>query len=718
MKRISARFLLGMSIEEMWQTLTGEFILVFDDGELATNYRETIYSGYAWDFHRNYPLTPLLMMHHVAGVLQGSRLGSDTHLQLLGNAMWSTYDTYVGNSHQLSIGPVLRKKPGGVELVEPAIPQVSEIEFRDHLAEMVYRTSNHMYNDLSYRLSEYVVSLDITDFVEVLKQPRVKEVNDSIYERHAAAREGTAKQKVLDDTYIVIKDVLQNGIDLPNNPISLAARSKLVNIDQVMQCVGPRGYMTDTDSHVFRYPVLRGYAKGLREFYDSLVESRSAAKSLIFSKAPLQQAEYFSRRLQLMSQVVQRLHPGDCGTTNYLYWNVRPPIIENGMVMHPGDLKQLVGKNYLGDDGVIHSIKAGDKHLVGKTLKLRAAMHCGHPDPYGICATCFGQLSLSVPAGTNIGQMCCTSLAQKSSQNVLSVKHLDGSSVVEGIVLSPDNKQYLKVGTDDNSYMLAEGLKGKRIKLIIPGDRAANITDIMEVGDVENLNPTRVCELAEVGISVDTGDEPVVVSIEINLGRRLASPTMALMKYIRQNRWSVDERGNYVVDMASWNWNERLLSLPMRHFNMSDHSQNIATLLESSVDKMQERDTSLSPDSVLVELFDLVNQKLTVNLAVLDVVLYATMIVSAERGNYELPKPWTNRSLGVYKLTMASRSLSAAMAYENHREIIVSPLSYTETNRPDHPMDGLVMPAEVFRDFHQYIDNPSGAVQTTFPETA
>jgi hypothetical protein len=129
---------------------------------------------------------------------------------------------------------------------------------------------------------------------------------------------------------------------------------------------------------------------------------------------------------------------------------------------------------------------------------------------------------------------------------------------------------------------------------------------------------------------------------------------------------------------------------------MSDHSRDIAQMLESSVDKLQERDKNASPDAALVDLFDLVNEKLTVNVAVLDVVLYANMVTSMEDHDYSMPKPGTPAGLGIMKLTMAGRSLSATMAYEGHREVITDPLSYVEHNRLDHPMDGVLMPAEVF----------------------
>jgi len=670
MRRYLARRLLDFSIEDLWSVLDGEFILIFDDGEVQTNWKETVYSVYAWDFHRNFPATPLLTQHHVTTVLGGDRLGSDTHLQLLGNAMWSVYDEYVpsGRFHNTNL---------------------SEVQFRDKLAEKVYQVTNLMYNELSYKLEDMVVSLDIVDFLDVVNHPAIKKANDTVV--------GT--QRSIDESYAIGKATLLDGVSLPDNPISLAARSKLVNMNQVLQCIMSRGFLTDTDSHLFYKPVLRGYVHGMRSFHDSLIESRSAAKSLIFSKTPLQQAEYFSRRLQLMSQVVKNLHYGDCGTDRYTLWHVRGPRSENGELKRPGDLKMLVGKKYIDENGNLRSIKGSDKHLIGTTIKMRNTIHCAHPDPYGVCSTCFGELALSIPEGTNIGQMCCTSLAQKSSQNVLSVKHLDGSSVVDGIVLEREDRRFVKVAADENSYMLADELKGSQVRLVLRAENAANITDIKDAKDVSELNITRVSELAEIGLQV-TNQKGVVfepVQINVSLGRRLASMTYEMLEHIRKHGWTIDDRsGNYIVDMTQWDWSKPFLTLPLKHFNMSDHSRDIASMLESSVDKLQERDQNkASPDAALIELFDLVNDKLTVNVAVLDVVLYGSMVVSIEKGDYSLPKPWTSSNLGVMKLSMAYRSGASAMAYEGHRDFITDPLSYVNTNRIDHPMDGVLMPAEV-----------------------
>ena len=95
MIRINARSLLAFDSIALWDILTGKFTLVFDDGELEVTARETLYSFYAWNLHREYPNTPLLKKHHVKTVIGDKRLGSNTHLELLGNCAWSVYDTYI-----------------------------------------------------------------------------------------------------------------------------------------------------------------------------------------------------------------------------------------------------------------------------------------------------------------------------------------------------------------------------------------------------------------------------------------------------------------------------------------------------------------------------------------------------------------------------------------------------------------------------------------------
>ena len=75
--QIHARKLLSFSTNQLWSMITGEFEIVFDNGEVVkTHERDLFYSSYFWDFHRRLSATPLLPEHLVSRVLNGKPLGA------------------------------------------------------------------------------------------------------------------------------------------------------------------------------------------------------------------------------------------------------------------------------------------------------------------------------------------------------------------------------------------------------------------------------------------------------------------------------------------------------------------------------------------------------------------------------------------------------------------------------------------------------------------
>ena len=183
---------------------------------------------------------------------------------------------------------------------------------RDVCWKLLYDIVNDIYNDFTQRLDGYVSTMSALDFIEVLNSPTVHKANEKVL----------PTQKSIDETYDTIAKALKEDPTLANNAIANAVRSSLVDIKQVNQCVGPRGYVTEIDSTIYPQPITVGYAKGMRSLYDSMIESRSAAKALMFAKDPLAQCEYFNRKLQLVAQVVTNIARGDCGSQHYMNWKV------------------------------------------------------------------------------------------------------------------------------------------------------------------------------------------------------------------------------------------------------------------------------------------------------------------------------------------------------------------------------------------------------------
>jgi hypothetical protein len=659
LKRILARTIAGISIDQIWCSLAGPFIIVFDDDEeLLTDHKEVIYSRYFWEFHVRYPGLPILAKHHIQAVLKGGRVGMSTHMKLIQNILWDCAD-FLAASHN--------------------IDQMVDVRFE--LAELAYNLSNQHYNDMVTHLEAYVSSLNLLDFHEVFKHPEVV----ASYERASPDEESIA------DIYYTIDAVLKHRPELRDNALSKLYRSGLVSDKQVHQTLGPRGFLTDINNDRFGMPIMRGYYQGIRSQRDIQIESRSAAKALNASKGDLQDTEYFARKLRTMDMGVERLHHGDCGSTRYLNWRVWGKREDA-----PSDLEILEGKIYMADDGTLKVVHRDDKFLLDKVLRLRSSMYCGHEDPNGICSTCYGMMSELIPANSNIGHANCTHVTEKNAQGVLSTKHLDSSKTIKGTSIDERTQQFVKLSSDGNRYLFADALKAVAkngsLSIMFDTEAAPNLGDIYNVDDVRKLQEARMSELSEVVIRIDGNGE----EITLRDGKRQPFLTYEFLEHIRTVGFTVDEdTGAYMVPLKNWKWSLPFASLPMRDFSMSDHSRDIAKVLESTVKEVVERDRFIDPASTLLDLTMLMNRKARVNLAVVEVTLRGAMVRSSEQYDYAMPKPWTLSGLGVLRNTILYRSLAPFMAYEHHAEGIYAPESFGLKNRPDHPFDGILAPREV-----------------------
>lgn len=674
--RIFARDLLKFDNPTIWDNLRGEFTLVFDDGEIETSHHTTCYSHVFWAFHREFPDCPLLKRHHVDTLIGRSVLTADTHRKLFDNIVWELHDLY---------------RDRGLTM--------------DSIVERVYWYNNQLHNECMVRLGKYIPGLDIRDFIEVMEHPIVR-ANEQLLKDEPKDTNSVRNQQIIDQVTDNVKKVITSSSYLPNNPVVRAVQSNLVRAAQAYQSLGVRGYLTDTDSKIFPYPIMTGWINGLHKIHDVLIESRSAAKALFNSKAPLQDAEYTSRKYQIVGIGLKTLHPGDCGSDKYLTWFVKP--VEYGhdnSALTKGDLQGLVGKYYINPKtNKLDIVREDDTHLIGTTIKIRSPIAgCYHHDPYGICSTCFGEMADNLPPRTNIGYTANATVAGESSQNILSTKHYDGSAVIETIVISTEDRPFIRASADNSSYILLAQKNAKKIQISISANEAMSLTDIMDVKDVHELEITRVTAMTSMSIVVT--DKHGVINyypVCICIDKRLSSFTHRMLAHIKKVGWTIDtsdDKGRFLFDMDGWDFDQPITSLPFRHVNMSDHARAISEIIESRTGELKARNTNEAPEAILADLYDVVNKRLDINLADLEVMLLGSMVVDSEAGDFRIPKPWTSRGVGVTTVTIPNRSLSGAMAFQDHSTFLTSPSSFYSLNRPSLPMDVFICPQEVVEDY-------------------
>jgi hypothetical protein len=658
-----ARELLNYPIEELWDMLTGTFNLRFDNGvDIETNYRETLYSRYFWELINEYPEVPLNDYLHVSRHYKNGVLTAKTHSGML---------------HVLFV-EILNNS-----LRENATPDKIEI-----ITKHMYEIVNQVYNDLSIRLAGFVTSIDILDFLEIENHPSITEIMNKMEE--------SLDKNMVSEAYDIITNVINKEPKLKNNALVKAVRSGMVNKNQALQCLGPRGVVTELDSKHFEIPVTRSFAQGMRNIYNLAVESRSGAKALYFSDSALKNAEFFARRLQLLTMSFERIEHADCSTSDYINWRVKPPEEKNGVEVYPGDLPFLLGKNYLDEEtGELKTIDKDSTHLIGKMIKMRSPLKCKHPDKHTVCSVCFGEISKNISRFSNMGHICSANMTKQTTQSVLSTKHLDGSSTVDAISLDTTSIKFFRVSRDGTGYILRKEVNRDNLYLLVQQCEAQGIGDLELTDRVANISPSRVSSITNIVLVQDDDVGLSKIPITLNIHNRNAMFTTAFMEYIKKRGYSTDDDGNFIFYLDKWKKPLPIFKLPNMEFNYSAHGAEVARLIETRVNNMASKKDDRNPESVLTELFDLVNSKLFVNIAMLEGIIYAISIADPDSGNYDMARGYPEPLLSSGPNTIFNRSLSAAYAFKNLHNLVCFPSSFKKRKRPDHPLDIFVRPYEV-----------------------
>lgn len=670
MKTIEARSLLAIEPKDVFKYLPEVFKLAFDDGEIILSTREqTFYSRYIWMVHDKYPGTPLLRRHFVTSATGDKPMDSNTHTKLISTAIRDTITTY--------------------DLKDP--------QSRETLQELAFKIPNLIMNEVMIVSLSHVTTIDITDFTNLADYQPMADVRATL----------KADDPFIDDTirsaYDSCLNIVMTDKNLDTNNLVTAVRCGMVSANQFVQCSVARGVPSYKNGVVMGEPILTNFTEGMYRLYDILAEGQSAAKAMDMQEDPLKETEYFARRLQLLTMTIRRLHRGDCGSRNYTPWRVEGPKKDsNGKVIYKGDVANLLGKYYLDEEKstpekhVYKVITEADKHLEGQLIHMRVAYRCNHADKYGVCDTCFGNLSYNVSRFANLGHICAATMTQQSSQSVLSTKHLDASSLAALILLGSTTAKYFTTNSKKNAVFFRPELKGRVTSFVVSQAEAVGLVDI-KVLPWDKINPSRVSEIENIELSITTKkDEVTTLTVDVKQSDKKGMFTLEFLKHLKEKGWTTDSRNMFVIDVTDWDFSKPVFKFPDVEYSYSDHSKQIADLIEYLKLKGDKKKSILSPDILHQELFKLVNSKLNVSSSCLEVIIYSLMVDG--HGTYGIGRNVPEEILGLADEIIKNRTLSTAYGYENVANTLKNPASFFNNNRPNSPFDVLISPYEVVKE--------------------
>jgi len=542
------------------------------------------------------------------------------------------------------------------------------------LSKHVFDTISFIYNKLAYENMESVIFSDFDDVLEIVYM-------DEVQAKLKEFREHPTKEGV-QDVYAAVRDVIFNSAKLADNQVAHTYINKSVSARQFDQCV-LRGYPSDFDSQIFKKPVTTGYIEGITDIVEYAGESRGAVTSLVFSKTSIQDAETFAKHTQTISEVVKYLSYDDCGTDEGTLIYIEPK-----SNITPGTFKGVVGQYFkYNKEDEWRLITKDTKEIIGKYIYIRTAISCKHEREDTVCVHCYGVQGYEKLMKFNLGHWACTKINEPATQSLLSTKHYIVSADGTVYVLESDVSKYIKV--KDNTLYFKEPI-GKKPILRISSEQFYGLKDLKTVDMAKLADPTRISNVSGFVIENNTRKGVETISLKVKSGNKTAVFTNKFLLYVVKHGYSIDDYGNYMIDMSGWNKRDGIMFLPEEVFDYNILNKNIRSILDSS--KTPNGETIETAGELLLNLFTLYNSKLYLHISHAALVAYAYTSRNPATYDFRLVRG-VNAQIGKTKQIYRNRCLTTALNM-GEKDTFLNIMNFYEDKTP-HPLDVVHCPKEL-----------------------
>jgi len=646
---------------DMFSELDGSVKIAVSDGDVICCGVEAVINSYVWELCDVEPLIPITKDMNITNFYSNGLFSDDA----LSKAI-----SYIRRKKELAIG-----------INSPNL--FSRLNEIDRKIMLVY---NNIYNFNVGHCDRGISSVSFQDMLDVYKLPELVEARKKV--------EKVMTQESIDELYQTIERNMQKS----NSLIAIAYRANLLKRGNFHQIFGSRGFVSDMNGEVYPIPVTDCFMGGFSSVYSMLLESTSTSIALRDSTTSISLAETFSRRLGLVSMYIRNLHPGDCGSTRYMQYEINDEV----------DLKLAEGVRYVNDSSDTElKIIGKDKSLIGKTVHIRNPATCRHPDKYGKCTTCMGDISFMVSRRDNLGLFSSTSISSPAAQAVLSKKHNQEVSSMDIKGLSGKLNVYLELVKDGVTFKKNLLKAGQRLKMYVGQDQVKSTITLQDSEDVERLNPNRVTRMTNITLSIENSDGTIIRSDNLNVmsNNKPLCMSLKMLKYVTsKNRITITSRGDYCFDVTGLKSRTMLMSWINKEFDTIALVKEISDQILSRTVNAKTGLTDAKADRLLSELYEITKPKLKVHISALGAVVSAFIANDLKNGDTDLCKP--NASKDNYAIpiqqALSDRSISAVFLFTHMVSKTVSPKMLDHTSPvPTHFLDLLFKKSETLDEFNR-----------------
>lgn len=562
------------------------------------------------------------------------------------------------------------------------------------LFKRMYETIDIVSRELVNHAIEYAVCVEVVDILDI-------QFDEDLLKSMVAAFDNPS-QKTIENTYSVLQTTFMKD-KYKYNPMMLFYKSGIVSIDQIRQLLAARGYLTELDSKIFAKPMTNSFMLGFRSIYDAAIESRAGTKALYLSGKAIQDSEYMSRELQLATMVLERIKIGDCGHPTYTDFFIRPKEFdEAGNVSYKGDIQNLLGKEYIHPEtGEVKTITMDSKDIIGKNVKIRSGIYCGWKDKKAICTKCLGETALSIFEDQNLGHIGTVKGTSKVTQSILSTKHLLKSATSAPIRLLASVKKYLMLKNNENLFFKT-GILNKKLKTVhlkIRQNEAWGLNNIGEVKDMFSININKVTRISEAILVIEGKNDKQEIPLLLKSGNRFAYLSLDALSYALKNGYDATDEEYFTIDINHFNNKKPIFVYEKVEFDFAALSKEFKTLLKTRKYKTVNNSirSEYQPHILAQKLFELINNKLDINLTIVEIMTYPFTTQDITNGNFDLGRNSKYKDVVGFKEAINYRSIGASFDWDNLQNKVLDPMLYESNNKPSTPMDVFFKPEEVLK---------------------
>lgn len=658
-RNYKAREIACMSFEQLRTLPEGGLYVEYDDGTVVKSKTgKTIYASHYWKLILKY----------------GGTITQDLSLCKMVDGDY-VEDMYTKNTH-LTLAS-----------------KVFDVAFRSgpdeqdrfwEMSEDIYHCTNAVANYNTLYQLEYMSCLSAKDIYQMMNHPKI------INNKKLFAEGKISIEDCHDRCYSIVHD---DKDYFKMNNIHLSVRCGLLSIVQLKQIIGPRGNVPDINSEAFPNVIEAGFAERMCYGYDSVVEARSASVALYMQGGPLEDSEYNNRMCQLLCSVLRRVDYTDCGSKEGMLWHVKDK----------SHLASIVGRFAIFDkDGKteLYEIRDGDEFLIGSTILIRSPSACRIKDKGVKCHRCIGAASRCVTPDASPGHDLIIDPLGQISQTILSTKHVLSNIIPLTMRIVGEAANYIELHHEcQYAIMLKRSLDISNLRIRVPHDQAAFLSDLEYVDDINKVNVTAITDISDM-LMVEchaNGTPKSYVPIETSVSKHGASFTKEMLRYVDSNGWDIVD-GFIEVDMANWNINEPILVTKAVSKDVTETLDKFKKFINPPKDVKKRTSRSIlefnSPDQTyddaVYELYSILSSKLRISAIQIEMFICALM---KRTKDFNLPDHDEEFIFTTMNSALSNRSALISLGFESQLKYICDPDTYikNEDSIPSFPMDALLM---------------------------